>query len=325
LFGLPVGDDMDGRPLLELIDIEVSPESVPSWDETPGHSGSHPQPDRQRHEELQAMLAQLKEMGLSDPQEDQLAASQQRVIDRNQFNLARALIDGGRAAQAAEVLEPLAAKSSPIHGVISMLVETYLLAGRFEDAERFAHELEFAMADSPLIGLTLGRIELARRRPALALEQLHRAAQLDAKNVRVHVFIGQANLDLRQWPDARRAFEHALELEPNHAEALYGLCVVSLRERDPAAAFDLAAAALQSNPSLPAAYFHRGVALQALGRSAEAAADLEQAVRLNPEHRAARRFLMRLYNGALGDPARAAEHAQWNERLRRRRRETHAE
>jgi tetratricopeptide (TPR) repeat protein len=321
LLGLPVGADMDGRSFLELIGVETSADTLPSWDDASGASGSHPPPNRQRHEELHAMLAQLKEMGFRDPQEDQLAASRRRVIDRNRFNLARALIDGGRAAEAADVLEPLAFQSSPSQGVISMLLETYLLAGRLKDAERSAHELETKTPDAPLTWLTLGRIELARRRPALALEHLRRAAQLEAKNIRVHVFIGQAYLDLRRWLDARRAFEQALELEPDHAEALYGLCVVSRREGDPAAAVDFAAAALESNPSLPAAYFHRGVAMQALGRTEEAAADLEQALRLNPELRAARRFLMRLYRGALGDPARAAEHAEWYERLRRHRRE----
>jgi tetratricopeptide (TPR) repeat protein len=325
LFGLPVGADMDGRPLLELIDDLIEVERLPSWDEAPGDSGSHPPSNCERHDELQAMLAQLKEMGFRDPQEDQLAASQRRVVDRNQFNLARALIDSGRPAEAADILERLAVTSPNSHGVVSMLLETYLLAGRLEDAERFVHKLEPATAVNSLINLTLGRVELARRRAVPALDHLRRAAQLDAQSVRVHVFIGQAYLDLRQWPDARRAFEQARELEPDHAEALYGLCVVSLREGDPAASVDLASAALQSNPSLPAAYFHRGLALQALGRSEEAAADLEQALQLNPEHRTARRLLMRLYSGALSDPARAAGHAQWNERLRRERRKMRTE
>jgi predicted AlkP superfamily phosphohydrolase/phosphomutase/tetratricopeptide (TPR) repeat protein len=297
LFGLPVGADMDGRPLLELLHEQVNSESIPSWDEAPGDAGMHPRPEQERLGELQAMLAQLKEMGYRDPQEDQLRASQQRVIDRNQFNLARALIDGGRASEAADVLESLAAKSPSSPGVTNLLLEAFLLGGRLDDAERTVHQLSPALKDAPLTSLTLGRIELARRRPAAALEHLLNAARVDVKNIRVLLFLGQAYLNLRRWSDARVAFDQALALESDHAEALYGLCVVSLREGDPAAAVDLAAAALQSNPSLPAAYYHRGVALKALGRTIEAAADLEQALRLDPELRAARRFLARLSSG----------------------------
>ena len=297
IFGLTVGADMDGRPLLELFDEQINSKRIPSWDEAPGDAGVHAAPEQERLGELQAMLAQLKGMGYRDPQEEQLAANQRRVIDRNQFNLARALIDGGCASEAADVLAPLAAKSPSSPAVMSLLLEAFLLDGRLDDAEHTAHQLSPALKETSLSSLTLGRSELARRRSALALEHLLNAARLDAKNIRVLLFLGQAYLNLRQWTSARRPFEEALDLEPDHAEALYGLCVVSLREGDPAAAVDLATAALRSNPSLPSAYFHRGIALKALGRSAEAAADLERALRLDPELRAARRFLARLSSG----------------------------
>ncbi|HMP06241.1 MAG TPA: alkaline phosphatase family protein, partial [Lacipirellulaceae bacterium] len=45
LFGLPIGADMDGRPWLEILDRQVRPDRIPSWDEAAGPCGSHA-PDR---------------------------------------------------------------------------------------------------------------------------------------------------------------------------------------------------------------------------------------------------------------------------------------
>jgi predicted AlkP superfamily phosphohydrolase/phosphomutase len=42
LFGLPVGADMDGKPLLDAFEAPPTVTSIPSWDEVPGDSGMHP-------------------------------------------------------------------------------------------------------------------------------------------------------------------------------------------------------------------------------------------------------------------------------------------
>jgi tetratricopeptide (TPR) repeat protein len=276
---------------------------------------SNPEP----HHELEVLLSQLKELGYCDLQEDQLAASQERVIEWNRFNLARSLLEGGCVAEAIEILVALAAKPSASLGVILLVLESYLLAGRLDDAQRTIEQLRPPLAEKAFISLTLGRIELARRRPRAALDLFRRAAELDSTNVRVYVFSGQAHLDLRQWPQARSAFERALGLDANHPEALYGLSLVCLRGDDARAAATFAVDAIEGNPWLPGAHFLLGVALQRLGRNQEAASELERALHLDPSLRAARRVLMRLYS-SLGNLEQAAEHGRWNERLRRQRR-----
>ena len=42
LVGLPVGRDMDGKPLLEALMQPDAPTPIPSWDEVPGRDGQHP-------------------------------------------------------------------------------------------------------------------------------------------------------------------------------------------------------------------------------------------------------------------------------------------
>jgi tetratricopeptide (TPR) repeat protein len=205
-----------------------------------------------------------------------------------------------------------------------MLVEALLLSGRHTDVQRVVSELPAPLAGQPFVKLALGRIDLAERRPAAAAQHFLAAGIADGRNLRVQVFLGQAYLDLRRWADARRAFQQALDLEAGHAEALYGLCAVSLREGDSNTAVKFAAAAVESNPALPGAYYYLGVALLNVGRYVEAASALERAVDLNPTIRGARRRLVRLYNGELGDPARARAHAERLEQLRLERRSERA-
>ena len=42
LAGLPVGRDMDGKPLLEILQSPTVPVPIDSWEEVAGHDGSHP-------------------------------------------------------------------------------------------------------------------------------------------------------------------------------------------------------------------------------------------------------------------------------------------
>jgi hypothetical protein len=64
LFGLPVGEDMDGKVLLDIYEGKPALiRRIPSWDEVDGDHGMHP-PDRQiSPAESKAALQQLVELG----------------------------------------------------------------------------------------------------------------------------------------------------------------------------------------------------------------------------------------------------------------------
>jgi tetratricopeptide (TPR) repeat protein len=317
LFGLPLGRDMEGRPRLEVFHADVEPAYVETWDRVPGESGLHPAASEMPTHELHAMLQQLAEMGYNDPREEQLAAMEQRVAAQNRFNLARSLMEAGRLAEALEILEGLIAKTPRSNAVAAMLIEAYLLCARYQDAQILAERFVAEQAEMPLGNMTLGRIELAQRRPKAALVFLQQAGQSSAGNPRVHAFTGQAYRQLRRWPEARAAFQRALELESDHAEALHGLSIVCLKEKRAQDAEEYARSAINSYEPMPAAHYHLGIALAALGRYSEAALAWERALALDPDFRAARRCLARLCEREFDEPARAAEHRRLDEQSRR--------
>jgi len=108
LFGLPVGQDMDGKVLLDLYEDEpAAVERVASWDEIPGDHGMHP-PDRQiSANDSKAALDQLVALGYIDEPDEDRAAAVRNTVRELDYNLALAYLDGGLYREAIALLERL--------------------------------------------------------------------------------------------------------------------------------------------------------------------------------------------------------------------------
>ena len=42
VFGLPVGEDMDGKALIQAFETPPKIERIPTWEDVPGEAGMHP-------------------------------------------------------------------------------------------------------------------------------------------------------------------------------------------------------------------------------------------------------------------------------------------
>jgi len=108
LFDLPLGRDMDGRALTAIYKEAPALNYIASWDDVPGDAamlnGAAAAVDS---EAAAAMIRQLAELGYIDaPGADRQTAIDQTVREER-YNLARALLDGGRGAEAAAVFADL--------------------------------------------------------------------------------------------------------------------------------------------------------------------------------------------------------------------------
>ncbi len=109
LFGLPVGRDMDGRPLVGAWAEPPAVEYVNSWEEIPGDSGQHPvdkqvQVDPADQEEA---IAQLVELGYIDRPDEDRGKAVANTVRELRYNLARDYIGSRLYPQAIEILEEL--------------------------------------------------------------------------------------------------------------------------------------------------------------------------------------------------------------------------
>jgi tetratricopeptide (TPR) repeat protein/arylsulfatase A-like enzyme len=131
LFGLPVGEDMDGKVLLDIYqDPPAEIRRIPSWDQVAGDHGMHP-PDKQiAAADSKAALDQLVALGyIQEPDADQSKALEETVRELD-YNLAQAWIDGGYYAEAVTILERLYQKWPMEHRFGFKLAICYQNQGR---------------------------------------------------------------------------------------------------------------------------------------------------------------------------------------------------
>ncbi len=107
-FGLPVGEDMDGKVLLDLYEENPPPvEKIPSWDTVSGDHGMH-SPDRQiSASDSKAALEQLVALGYIDELGEDQSEAIERTVRELDYNLSQAYIDGGIYTEAVVILERL--------------------------------------------------------------------------------------------------------------------------------------------------------------------------------------------------------------------------
>ena len=107
LFGLPVGEDMDGRPLVEAFDERPPVSRIPSWDDVAGADGRHPPGGHLMPADAQEGLEHLVALGYVERPSDDAGEAVRDCERELNYNLARAYMDGGQHGLAVPILVDL--------------------------------------------------------------------------------------------------------------------------------------------------------------------------------------------------------------------------
>jgi tetratricopeptide (TPR) repeat protein len=107
LFGLPVGKDMDGVPLVNAFKREPPVHAIPTWDAEPGNAGLHPPEKRLNPAESRAALKQLVELGYIEAPDDDREKAVRETLRELDYNLARTYMDAQRHLEALGIVEKL--------------------------------------------------------------------------------------------------------------------------------------------------------------------------------------------------------------------------
>ncbi len=84
--------------------------------------------------------------------------------------------------------------------------------------------------------------------------------------------------------EAERGYRHILSLFPDHADSLHNLGLLALNGGDANAATSLIGRAIALNGGVAEYHYNNALAWRAIGRNDEAAAHLERAIALRPDH-----------------------------------------
>jgi len=107
LFGLPVGQDMDGKPLVAAWADPPKIEIIPSWDTILGSDGTHPPDTHLDPDDSREALRQLEALGYIEPMPQNTVEAVDKTKRELRYNLACAYIDARMPGVAAEIFAAL--------------------------------------------------------------------------------------------------------------------------------------------------------------------------------------------------------------------------
>jgi predicted AlkP superfamily phosphohydrolase/phosphomutase/tetratricopeptide (TPR) repeat protein len=279
-FGLPVGDDMEGRVLREILAGDAPVRTIASWEATaarPKRRGSL------SPEDSQALLEQFVALGYIDaisPDAGEAAAETRR---ENQWSLARAYLYSGKNEQALPLLEHCFNAYPERTDYAQSLARTQLALGLADEAEETLAICLESFGNSTAAHLLQGQICYEKRDYPQALVHLEAARVQAPRAVPVLELACRAYAVLDRWPEARNTAELLLSVDPTSVQAHVTLTRCHLRDGQPELAVETALAAISFQFASPRAHQLLGRALIQLGEWDAAQKALENALQLAPD------------------------------------------
>ncbi len=323
LYGLPTGQDMDGRVLAEAFTKSPALDSVPTWETSrPANPADAADGTGGRSaDEEWSLVRQFVALGYLDDPGDNPEEAVRSTERENRWNLARAYLDARRYEDALPLLEDVYAQWPERRDYAHELAVCQTNLGLEDEALETAGTLD-ADPSHPGTRLLLSDIEFRRANYAASLAHLRAIDPANTGNAGWLNRLGLNYLRLHQWAPAEDAFGRTLALDPDDAYAHLGLahCQVQTRRYKEGAHSALRAVGLRFE--LPMGHYHLGLALARLGDDARAIQALETCLRYQPTWAPAHRYLVKLYARQPDDGAASkahehrrllAERPQWQE------------
>lgn len=266
--GLPVGEDMDGRVLIDAFEDPQQPEMIPSWEDVDAPCGMHPkekdQQDAGEIDETQSreLVKQFVALGyIEDPGEDLERAATNCQLELD-YNLARVYLSTNRFEKAVELLVELVKKMPWEDRYWKNLAHCYFELGYARQSQKIMESLYRDIEQPPVYS----RVFLAKTCFELgefdqANDYLQVALALTPRQPMIHVMAGRTLARNNELVRAEQAFRLALEVDPDSAHAWVGLADVHLRLNRNEQAADAALSALVILYRLEQAHWLLGTAL----------------------------------------------------------------
>ncbi|RYD18439.1 MAG: tetratricopeptide repeat protein, partial [Verrucomicrobiaceae bacterium] len=291
-FGLPVGDDMEGRVLAEAFSENRKVETIPTWEMSDGSARGRGSLSADESKEL---LEQFVALGYIDEVSADPSTAATETERENKWNLARACLYGGKYKMALPLLEHCHAASPERADFSQLLAKTQIQLGLLEEAEETLAVCLNSLGDTGSAHLLMGNIETERGNPAKALGHLDAVRSHSPDNLRLLHGLSETYLGLRRWKDAEDIATRMLELDPGGTQGHLILARCFLRQGKNKQAADAALEAIGLQYGNPRPHLLLGVALVAMREWQAAEKALKNNLHLNPGNPLGTRYLAHVY------------------------------
>ena len=312
--GMPIAEDMDGRPLTEVFEESPEVETIPSWEDVAGEfsDGMHQEEEPLPPEEAEELLNQFVALGyVEDISED---ADKNYIMAETEcmYNLARNYMFANLSNKAVPIMEELVRRSPWETRFITQLVTAYNQAGYRKQAINLV-ESAFDIRNTNFLMTKITWLEMLvaeNQNEKEVLTQLKDLEENKRVNAQMLKRIGQIYSKLRRWRDAERVYLRCVESHGENADAWQGLSRVYCRLGDNQKTVDCALEAVSLIHRLPNAHLNLGIALSRSGQPERAVTAFKTALQFSPGYVPAHRWLSTVYRTQLGDLEQAGQHAR---------------
>lgn len=290
LLGQPIGEDMDGRVLQEILAPSLVVHRIPSWDAVEGDAGLHPADLRQDPIESAAAIQQLVDLGYLASLPDDAKARIDMVNRASRFNLAVSRMSVHQYDEAIPLFAALHAESPVSTRYALCLLQCQNANGDYADAITTARSLLAASPNVPEYGLLLANALAGSGDIPASLQETAWVEQ--AAGDKPELANGLAALALVQgrYEDSTRHAARAISAEPEGIAGHLTAARAMLAQGRFEEAAEHALNALDITQAIPEAHHLLGVALAWLGEHAEALQSFELAAQLDKEATESHRF-----------------------------------
>lgn len=310
LLGLPIGDDMEGKVLVNAFIEQPEIARIPSWETVAGHDGRLPlAPNERDPAAAQTVLQQFIALGYIEAPSDNAARAVAIAEAEADYNRAAALSEAGRGGEARELLEALTARHPEEARYWQALAQACFAALNPAAAKPALAALERLEPGKPQTLVLRGLVAWADRDMTACAAAFEEAERIAPNDPITRTYLGRLYLRQRQWAKAERAFKRVLDLDPDSAEAHYGLSVALPRQNFVEQGIDHALLAVGLRHEFPEAHFQLGAILSRMGWFERAVQAFEMSLRLRPGFLLAHRYLTLIY-GRIGRGDLAERHRQ---------------
>ncbi|MFO7723536.1 MAG: alkaline phosphatase family protein [Bacteroidales bacterium] len=312
LYGLPIGRDMDGKPLLNIFEEEPEISFIDSWENIEGECGMHPPHAIEDTFASAEALEQLIELGYIDTPGEDAQKAMEKTTNEAKYNLSRVLASKRDFAGAAAILDGLlladAHEMRYNLDLIRYCIEMHQIERAREVMDMIRKDDE--RGEFPMLDLLDGIICFHEDKPEEAMVLLKKAEKTNPRLPVLHAEIGKVYIRTEQYANGVEAFDKALAIDPNYAIAHHGKAICLLRLKHYEDAADCALDAIGITYFYPPAHYHLGEALFHLEHYRESAQAFEVCLTMAPGNNRARGWLVRLYKDHLQEPDKARIHEE---------------
>jgi predicted AlkP superfamily phosphohydrolase/phosphomutase/tetratricopeptide (TPR) repeat protein len=303
MLGLPIGKDMDGKPLLQVFDEPITPDYIESWENVPGECGMHPADMIEDKWAAQEAMDQLIELGYVEGPGGDKKLRLKRIQDETNFILAKVYAGNKKYSEAIGILEELWKENPEAARYGLKLAHTHQLNKNFKELRRVVDELKSKeLSNMPQLDYLEGVVLLAENKPRKALACLQKAEENISHMPSLHIQVANIYLKIKKWAMAEESFKKAISIDINNAIAYLGLAFSYLRQYKYEEAAEMALTSVGLNHHNPDAHYYLGEALYNLNDFERAAQAFEVVISLTPGNKKAHEWLIKIYGTHLNDP-----------------------